>query len=86
MAKILAMEYEEDNMSEDKKRSLSQEVYSLQLVVEMRTGEVRNLREELARATQQLEQAECTKGKLRKTTARMEDLEEQLKIKYNMEK
>merc|ERR1712106_1139103 len=57
MAKILAMEYEEDNMSEDKKISLSQEVYSLQLVVEMRTGEVRNLRDQLARATQQLEHA-----------------------------
>ena len=38
MVKILAMEYEEDNLSEDKKISLSQEVYSLQLVVEMRTG------------------------------------------------
>jgi len=32
-------------------------VYSLQLVVEMRTGEVRNMREQMARATQQLEQA-----------------------------
>ena len=39
MVKVLAMEYEEDNLSGDKKRSLSQEVYSLQLVVEMRTGE-----------------------------------------------
>merc|ERR1719312_205156 len=39
MVKILALEYEEDeNLSEDKKRSLTQEVYSLQLVVEMRTG------------------------------------------------
>ena len=86
MAKILAMEYEEDNMSEDKKRSLSQEVYSLQLVVEMRTGEVRNLREQLARATQQLEQVEMGRAKLRKATARMEDLEEQLKIKTEFER
>ena len=39
MVKILAMEYEEDNLSEDKKRNLRQEVSSLQLVVEMRTGE-----------------------------------------------
>ena len=44
MVKILAMEYEEENLSEDKKISLSQEVYSLQLVVEMRSGEGRNLR------------------------------------------
>jgi hypothetical protein len=85
MVKILAMEYEEENLSEDKKRSLSQEVYSLQLVVEMRTGEVRNLREHLVRATQKLEQAEIVKEKLRKATARMEDLEEQLKIKTDLE-
>jgi hypothetical protein len=63
MVKILAMECEEDNLSEDKKRSLSQEVYSLQLVVEMRTGEVRNLREQLTRATQELDETETTKKK-----------------------
>ena len=57
MVKILATEYEEENLSEDKKRSLSQEAYSLQMVIEMRTGEVRNLRDQLARATQQPEQA-----------------------------
>merc|ERR1711892_536874 len=86
MASVLAIEYDEDNIGEDKTLSLSQEVYSLQLVVEMRTGEVRNLREQLARATQQLEQAEMGKEKLRKATARMEDLEEQLRIKNNMAK
>jgi len=86
MVKILAMEYEEDNLNEDKKRSLSQEVYSLQLVVEMRTGEVRNLREQLNRATQQLEEVEVTKEKLEKATARMEDLEERLKIKHQFER
>jgi len=86
MVKILAMEYEEEeNMSEDKKRSLGQEVYSLQLVVEMRTEEVRNLREKLATATQHLEQAEIDKQKLKKVTVRMEDLEEQLKIKSDMQ-
>merc|ERR1712013_250494 len=58
MAKLLAMEYEDDNCLGNKRRSLSQEVYSLQLVVEMRTGEVRSLREQMAKATQQLEQAE----------------------------
>eukprot|EP00092_Neocalanus_flemingeri_P006287 GFUD01006763.1.p1 GENE.GFUD01006763.1~~GFUD01006763.1.p1 ORF type:complete len:731 (+),score=201.86 GFUD01006763.1:365-2557(+) len=86
MVKILAMEYEEENLSEDKKRSLSQEAYSLQLVVEMRTGEVRNLREQLAKAKQELEQGELFREKLRKATARMEDLEEQIKIKNRMEK
>ena len=86
MVKILAMEYEEENLGDDKKRSLSQEVYSLQLVVEMRTGELRNLRDQLARATQQLEQAEIDKEKLKKATARMEDLEEQLKIKNQFER
>merc|ERR1712123_282675 len=73
-------------MSEDRKRSLSQEVYSLQLVDELRTGESRNLREQLARATQQLEQVEMGRAKLRKATARMEDLEEQLKIKNEFER
>ena len=86
MVKILAMEDEKENLSEDKKISLSQEVYSLQLVVEMRTGEVRNLRDQLARATQQLEQAEIDKEKMKKATARMEDLEEQLKIKNQFER
>merc|ERR1711892_1109567 len=86
MASVLAIEYDEDNIGEDKKLSLSQEVYSLQLVVDMRTGEVRNLREHLARAIQQLEQAEMGKERLRKATARMEDLEEQLRIKNHMAK
>jgi cation transport regulator ChaC len=86
MVNILAMEYEEENISEDKKTSLSQEVYSLQLVVEMRTGEVRNLRDQLARATQQLEQADIDKEKLRKATSRLEDLEEQIKMKNNLER
>merc|ERR1711970_1267668 len=87
MVKILALEYEEDdNISEEKKRSLSQEVYSLQLAVEMRTGEVRNMREQMARATQQLEQAEIDKQRLKKVTARMEDLEEQLRIKNQFER
>ena len=86
MASVLAMKYDEDTMSDDKKMSLSQEVYSLQLVVEMRTGEVRNLREHLARAMQQLEQGEEGKERLRKATAKMEDLEEQLKKKAILKK
>jgi cation transport regulator ChaC len=55
-------------------------------VVEMRTGEVRKLIDQLARATQQLEQVEIDKEKLKKATARMEDLEEQIKIQKEIEK
>merc|ERR1719192_3061401 len=58
MVSLLALEYEEENLSEEKKRSLSAEVYSLQLVVDMRTGEVRNLRDQLANLTHQLELVE----------------------------
>ena len=86
MVKILASEHDEDDLSEDKMRRLGQEIYSLQLVVEMRTGEARSLRELLARATQQLEQAEIVKDKMRKATVRMEDLEEQIKIKHKIER
>jgi galactokinase/mevalonate kinase-like predicted kinase len=59
MAKMLAMEYDADNLSKEKRQSLSQEVSSLQLVVEMRTGEVRNLREQPARATQGMADRNC---------------------------
>ena len=85
MVSILALEYEEENLSEEKKRSLSAEVYSLQLVVEMRTGEVRSLREQLASLTHQLEIMEAVKTKLDKANARIEDLQEQLKLKVESE-
>ena len=81
MIKILAMEYEEDNLSEERKSILSQEVNSLQLVVEMRTGEVRNLREQLDRVNKELEHADVVKKKLKHETEKMEDLEQQVKIK-----
>ena len=48
--------------------------------------QVRNLKEQLARATQQLDEADVVKNKLSKATARMEDLEEQIKIKSRLEK
>ena len=86
MIKILAEEYDDENLSEEKKRSLSAEVYSLQLVVEMRSGEVRTLRDKLAAATQQLETAAAVKTQLDKAAARIEDLEEQLKVKSKMER
>merc|ERR1719483_1370332 len=86
MAKNLAMGCGVETYLDDQKGSLSQEVYSLQMVVEMRTGEVRNLREQVARATRQLEQTEMGKERLRKVMARMEDLEEQLRIKTQRER
>ena len=81
MVSLLAAEYQEENESEDRKISLSQEVYSLQLVVEMRNSEVKNLREQLAKLTHQMEQAQLVKQELAKANARVEDLEEQLRIK-----
>ena len=81
MVSLLALEYEEENLSEEKKRSLSAEVYSLQLVVDMRTGEVRNLRDQLASLTHHLEIMQDVQTKLDKANNRIEDLEEQLKLK-----
>merc|ERR1712227_487293 len=86
MVAILAAEYEEENLSEEKKRSLSAEVYSLQLVVEMRTGEVKTLRSKLGAMTHQLETASATQTKLDKAQARVEDLEEQLRVKKQFER
>merc|ERR1719348_988543 len=86
MVAILAEEYEEENLSEEKKRSLSAEVYSLQLVVEMRTGEVRSLREKLGIVTHQMESQAVTQSQLDKALARIEDLEEQLKVKIQMQR
>lgn len=86
MVAILAMETEEEQLSEERKRSLTAEVYSLQLVVEMRTGEVRNLREQLARSTRDLEGLEVTKEKLKKAEARLDDLKEQVVLKDRLEK
>ena len=85
MVSLLALEYEEENLSEEKKRSLSAEVYSLQLVVDMRTGEVRNLRDQLATLTHNLEIMHEVQTKLDKANNRIEDLEEQLKLKVQSE-
>merc|ERR1719178_591556 len=78
MVAILAMEAEEENLSEEKKLSLGQEVYSLQLVVEMRSGEVRSLRQQLAVANQQLECMDSLRGQLEKANARLDDLQAQV--------
>ena len=71
---ILAAEYKEENLSDEKKRSLSAELCSLQLVVGMRTAEVRGLRENLATSEQQLEDTAVTRNSLKKAHARIEDL------------
>jgi len=86
MVAILAMEAEEENYSQEKKLSLGQEVYSLQLVVEMRTGEVRELRQKLAQAEHQLEVLDETRVKLSKATARLDDLQAQVAAKDKLEK
>ena len=86
MVSLLALEYEEENLTEEKKRSLSAEVYSLQLVVEMRTGEVRNLRDQLATLTHNLEIMHEVQTKLDKANNRIEDLEEQVRTKDRLEK
>ena len=56
----------ERNPAEENKAIISQEMSRLQLEVEMRTREVRDLRGQLAMATEELEQAEIAKGKLKK--------------------
>merc|ERR550525_1262437 len=86
MVAILAMEAEEENLSEEKKLSLGQEVYSLQLVVDMRTGEVRSLRQQLAVANQQLESMDSLKSQLEKANARLDDLQAQVMNKNAIEK
>ena len=86
MVKILSMEYEEDNLSEEKKGILSQEAHSLQLVVEMRTKEVKSLREQLSKVTEGLEHADIVKEKLKEETEKMEGLEQQIKIKQSFER
>merc|ERR1719403_577033 len=86
MVAILAMEAEEENLSEEKKLSLGQEVYSLQLVVDMRTGEVRSLRQQLAVANQQLEGMDSLKSQLEKANARLDDLQAQVMNKNAIEK
>merc|ERR1719187_303726 len=86
MVAILAMEAEEENLTEEKRLSLGQEVYSLQLVVEMRSTEVRNLRQQLALANQQLEEMESTKGQLEKANARLDDLQAQVDAKNMIER
>jgi len=86
MVSILAMELDEEQLSEERKRCLTAEVYSLQLVVEMRSKELKNMREQLAKSTQELEEYKGVKDKLRKAEARLDDLKEQITVKSRVEK
>jgi len=52
----------------------------------MRSVELKNLREQLAKAIIEMEDASAVKEELKKATARIEDLEEQLRIKSTLEK
>jgi len=76
----------EDNLSDDKKKSLSQEVSSLNVVIEMRTEEIKRLKEQLAVATEKLVEFNTVKESQAKCMAKVEDLEEQLAIKNRKEK
>ena len=58
----------------------------LQLVVEMRTNELHQLREERERHLRQLEEYENLKGNLDKMSARVEDLQAQLEEKTKLER
>ena len=80
------LEGEHEQLSEGRKRTLKQEVESLQLVVEMRTTEVRRLREKQALMERQLEEFEMTRTELGKMKARVEDLQEQIANKSDTEK
>lgn len=73
-------------LSPGKRQSLTREVESLQLVVEMRTSELHKLREERTRHLQQLEELERTKALLEKANARIEDLTVQLAAKTELER
>ncbi len=57
-----------------------------QLVVEMRSAEVRQLREERLKLLEQLEAFETTRNILEKMNARVEDLQAQLEAKSQVER
>ena len=58
----------------------------LQLVVEMRTNELHQLRDERDRHLQQLEEFDSVKSNLVKMSARVEDLQAQLAEKTKLER
>lgn len=81
-------EYEKSDqqLSPSKRQALTKEVESLQLVVEMRSSEVRLLREERTKLLEQLNSFENTRNILEKMNARVEDLQAQLEAKSETER
>lgn len=59
---------------------------NFQLVVEMRSAEVRQLREERSKLLEQLDSFENTRNLLEKMNARVEDLQAQLEAKSQVER
>jgi len=84
--KILAMEFEEEFLTEERKNILGQEVNSLQLVVEMRTQEVKSLKEQLEKASQELEASERIRERLKFESEKVQKLENQLEQKSTFER
>jgi len=83
---ILSQESDDETLSPTKRQSLTREVESLQLVVEMRTNELHQLRDERDRHLQQLEEFDSVKSNLVKMSARVEDLQAQLAEKTKLER
>ena len=84
--KILAMEFEEEFLTEERKNILGQEVNSLQLVVEMRTQEVKSLKEQLEKASQELKASERIRERLKFESEKVQKLETQLEQKSTFER
>ena len=80
------MEDADEDLNNEKKKSLKQEVDSLKLVVEMKTEEMKILRGEYNKVMYELENSDMLRDELKKATARLEDLEEQLQLRRKIER
>ena len=88
MVAILAMEVEEEEemLSEERKRTLQQEVESLKMVVEMKSADFKQLKGRQDEMEKELEEMDITKNELIKMRAKVEDLQDQLDQKNEKEK
>ena len=71
--------------AQNKMTNLQQEIDSLKTVVEMRTSEVHELRAEKVKLEEKLEQFDQQQISIKKFTAQVEDLKEQLTAKCDIE-
>jgi len=71
--------------AQNKMTNLQQEIDSLKTVVEMRTSEVHELRAEKVKLEEKLEQFDQQQQSIKKFTAQVEDLKEQLTAKCDIE-